>query len=125
MGRWTIIGYAECEGTYYLPRKEKVVQAPNKREAERIAMREFPEYHEIGAFELEQLSDKRTEITAEPIQCDECGSWMKAMWERTADGCIRSTVFHCENCDADRELLRHIDDEGNEVSRSVIRYFFG
>lgn len=53
MKRWIIVGYAECEGTYYLPRKEKVVQAPNKREAERIAMREFPEYHEIGAFEAE------------------------------------------------------------------------
>ena len=42
MSNWTIIGYAECEGTYYLPRKEMIVQAPNKREAERIAMREFP-----------------------------------------------------------------------------------
>lgn len=52
MGNWTIIGYAECEDTYYLPRKEMIIQAANHREAERIARQEFPEYHEIGAFEL-------------------------------------------------------------------------
>ena len=53
MKKYNIIAYAECEGNYYLPRKEKTITARNHDEAERIAWREFPEYHEIGVWEEE------------------------------------------------------------------------
>lgn len=54
MKKYCIVAYAECEGTYYLPRKEKIITARNHREAERIAFQEFPEYHEVGAYEVEE-----------------------------------------------------------------------
>ena len=54
MKKYCIVAYAECEGTYCLPRKEKIITARNHREAERIAFREFPEYHEVGAYEVEE-----------------------------------------------------------------------
>ena len=52
--KWHIIAYAECEGNYYLPRKEKSITARNHDEAQSKAWREFPEYHEVGAFEVEE-----------------------------------------------------------------------
>lgn len=54
MPKFVIVAYPECEGNYYLPRKEKTIIAHDHAEAERIAWREFPEYHEIGAFEVEE-----------------------------------------------------------------------
>jgi hypothetical protein len=51
MKKWTIVAYPECDEGY-LPRKEKVIYARDHAEAERIAWREFPEYHEIGAYEM-------------------------------------------------------------------------
>lgn len=53
MKKWTIVAYPECDEGY-LPRKEKVIYARDHTEAERIAWREFPEYHEIGAYEVEE-----------------------------------------------------------------------
>ena len=50
MKKWNIIAYAE-EG---LPRREKTIYAKDHDEAQRLAWREFPEYHEVGAFEVEE-----------------------------------------------------------------------
>lgn len=56
MKKWTIVAYPECDEGY-LPRKEKVIYARDHAEAERIAFREFPEYHEVGAYEMEEEED--------------------------------------------------------------------
>lgn len=45
--RYTIVAYAE-EG---LPRREKEIMAVDHASAMNRAWREFPEYHEVGAFE--------------------------------------------------------------------------
>lgn len=52
MKKFCIVAYAECDESY-LPRREKIITARNHSEAMSIAWREFPEYHEIGAFEVE------------------------------------------------------------------------
>jgi hypothetical protein len=54
MKKYTIVAYAECEGNYYLPRQEKEIFARSHDEAISRAWREFPEYHEVGAFEIEE-----------------------------------------------------------------------
>ena len=53
MKKWTIVAYPECDEGY-LPRKEAVVYAETHREAESKGFRLFPEYHEIGAYEIEE-----------------------------------------------------------------------
>ena len=53
MKKFVIIAYAEVDGNYYLPRKRAEIYAANHAEAERRAWDMFPEYHEIGAFEVE------------------------------------------------------------------------
>ena len=53
MKKYVIVAYPECDEGY-LPRQEKIIEARSHAEAERVAWREFPEYHEIGAFEMEQ-----------------------------------------------------------------------
>jgi hypothetical protein len=53
--RWLIVAYPERDGNYSLPRKEKIVYAKSRGEAEAIGWREFPEYHEIGVYEAEDL----------------------------------------------------------------------
>lgn len=52
MKKWQIVAYAECDEGY-LPRKEATVYAETHGEAERKGFAMFPEYHEIGAFEIE------------------------------------------------------------------------
>ena len=52
MKKWQIVAYAECDEGY-LPRKEAIVYADTHAEAERKGWRMFPEYHELGAFEME------------------------------------------------------------------------
>lgn len=52
MKKWTIVAYAEADGSYYLPRKEAEIYAETHAEAESKAWRMFPEYHEVGAFEV-------------------------------------------------------------------------
>lgn len=50
--KWTIVAYPEFdEGG--LPRKERVIYAEDHDEAMKIAWRTFPEYHEVGAYEME------------------------------------------------------------------------
>lgn len=52
MKKWTIVAYPECDEGY-LPRKEKEITAPDWNAAMAIAWRTFPEYHEVGAYEVE------------------------------------------------------------------------
>lgn len=52
MKKWKIVAYPEVDGNYYLPRQEKEVFARNRDEAISKAWREFPEYHEVNAFEV-------------------------------------------------------------------------
>ena len=52
MKKWQIVAYAEHDEGY-LPRKEAVVYAETHREAETKGFRMFPEYHEVGVFEIE------------------------------------------------------------------------
>ena len=51
MKRWTIVAYPECDEGY-LPRQEAEVYAKDWNEAIGKAWREFPEYHEVGAYEV-------------------------------------------------------------------------
>lgn len=53
MKKWQIVAYAEHDEGY-LPRKEAIVYADTHAEAERKGWRMFPEYHELGAFEVEE-----------------------------------------------------------------------
>ena len=48
--KWTIVAYAE----EHLPRKEKTVYAQTHSEAIRKGFRLFPEYHEVGAYEVDE-----------------------------------------------------------------------
>ena len=54
MKKYCIVAYPECEGNYYLPRKEMIISARDRAEAERIGWRTFAEYHEVGVFEVEE-----------------------------------------------------------------------
>lgn len=51
MAKWTIVAYPDEEmggGS----RKSKVIEAKDYNEAMNKAWREFPEYHEVGAYEV-------------------------------------------------------------------------
>lgn len=53
MKKWQIVAYPECdEGC--LPRKEAVVEASTHELAIWQGYNIFPEYHEIGAYEIEE-----------------------------------------------------------------------
>ena len=54
MKKFEIVAYPECEGNYYLPRKEKTITARDREAAIDRAWREFPEYHEVNAFEVNE-----------------------------------------------------------------------
>ena len=54
MPKFVIVAYPECEGNYYLPRKEKIITARDREAALDRAWREFPEYHEVNAFEVDE-----------------------------------------------------------------------
>lgn len=53
MKKWIIVAYPEHDKGYLL-RKEAVVYAETHREAESKGFRLFPEYHEVGAYEVEE-----------------------------------------------------------------------
>ena len=53
MKKYTIVAYPECDEGY-LPRKEKTIYAKDRNDALNKAWREFPEYHEVNAFEVEE-----------------------------------------------------------------------
>ena len=48
--KYKVIAYPDEDG---YPRKSAIVEANNKAQAEDKAWRMFPEYHEIGVFEIE------------------------------------------------------------------------
>ena len=50
MGKWQIVAYPDEEtgGS----RKSKIIEAHGHEEAMKIAWRECPEYHEVGAFAI-------------------------------------------------------------------------
>ena len=52
MSKWTIIAYPD-EENYSMGKRSKTVEAKDHDEAMRIALKEFPEYHEVGAFKEE------------------------------------------------------------------------
>ena len=52
MKKYVIVAYPESNEDY-LPRQEKTIYAKDHDEAQVKAWREFPEYHEVGAFEIE------------------------------------------------------------------------
>ena len=51
MAKWTIVAYPDEEtgGS----RKSKIIEAKDYNEAINIAWKEFPEYHEVGAYKNE------------------------------------------------------------------------
>ena len=52
MKKYIIVAYADYEGN--LPCKEKIIIAKDQDDAASIAWCEFPEYHEVGVFEMEE-----------------------------------------------------------------------
>ena len=52
MAKWTIVAYPD-EEDQSAGRKSKVIEAKDYNEAMDIAWREFPEYHEVGAYKNE------------------------------------------------------------------------
>ena len=53
MKKWQIVAYAECDEGH-LPRKEAVIYADTHAEAEHKGWHMFPEYHEVGVYEMEE-----------------------------------------------------------------------
>ena len=51
--KFTIVAYPECDENI-LVRQEKEILAKDHKDAMRIAWRTFPEYHKVGAFEIEE-----------------------------------------------------------------------
>lgn len=49
MSKWTIVAYPD-EENYSMGKRSKTIEAKDYDEAIKIAWREFPEYHEVGAF---------------------------------------------------------------------------
>lgn len=49
MARYTVIAYADEDG---YPRKETIITAKDETQAWDKAWQMFPEYHEIGVFEM-------------------------------------------------------------------------
>ena len=58
------------------------------------------------------------------LDCDECGHAMEGMWEDEYRD-FTSSVFHCEWCGADREVLRKRDKEGHLKVIAIRHFFFG
>lgn len=52
MKKYVIVAYPECDEDH-LPRQEKIVEARDSEEALYKGWRLFPEYHQVGAFEVE------------------------------------------------------------------------
>lgn len=48
MNKYTVIAYPDEDG---YPRRETTIEAANLQQAEDMAWRLFPEYHEVGVYE--------------------------------------------------------------------------
>ena len=53
MTKWYIVAYPEYEGGSTLPKKQAIIEAETRDEAENMAWRMFPEYHEVGVYRKE------------------------------------------------------------------------
>lgn len=53
MTKWKIVAYPD-EENYSMGRKEKIIEAIDKTQAQRIAWQTFPEYHEVGVYEVKE-----------------------------------------------------------------------
>lgn len=51
MKKYTVIAYPDEDG---YPRRSGTIEAENHEQAQSIARRLFPEYHEVGVFEREE-----------------------------------------------------------------------
>ena len=50
MKKYSVVAHPDEDG---YPRKEAVIEAENHTQAQAKAWRLFPEYHEVGVYELE------------------------------------------------------------------------
>lgn len=48
MKKYTVVAYPDEDG---YPKKETTIEAKDEQQAQSIAWRLFPEYHEVGVFE--------------------------------------------------------------------------
>ena len=53
MAKWKIVAYPDEENCS-MERREKVIEAKGRYEAMEIAYKTFPEYHELGAYEIKE-----------------------------------------------------------------------
>lgn len=67
---------------------------------------------------------KEEKAVTTSLDCDECGSPMIGEWEDIMGDNIYS-VFHCEHCGEDRQVVRKYTKDGRLLSREVKRFFFG
>lgn len=51
MAKWKIVAYPDEEDSS-MGRKEKIIEANGRYEAMDIGYKLFPEYHELGAYEI-------------------------------------------------------------------------
>lgn len=53
MAKWKIVAYPD-EENHSMGRKEKIVEVAGRDEAMDIGYKLFPEYHELGAYEVKE-----------------------------------------------------------------------
>lgn len=51
MAKWKIVAFPD-EENYGMGKKEKIIVATSYEDAMAQAWREFPEYHEVGAYKI-------------------------------------------------------------------------
>ena len=55
LAKWKIVARPDEEDYHYgLKPQEKIIEAKDHEEAMRVAWREYPEYHQIGAYEINE-----------------------------------------------------------------------
>ncbi len=53
MAKWKIVAYPDEENPT-MGKQEKIIEAIGRYEAMNIAYKLFPEYHELGAYEIKE-----------------------------------------------------------------------
>ena len=55
MAKWRIVARPDEEDMEYgLRKQEKIIEAKNQEEAIRAAWHEYPEYHQVGTYEVKE-----------------------------------------------------------------------
>lgn len=63
LAKWKIVARPDEEDyDYGLRPQEKVIEAGSYEEAIQIAWREYPEYHQVGAYEIKRTSNAASMI---------------------------------------------------------------